>query len=225
MITFHVVSLFPDSLESYIQSSIIARALKTKRVALEVYNLKKYALPTSKNQTKRARPFVAVDDRPFGGGPGMVLKAEPVIKAVADAKKKIGKKKSVTLFFDAGGEQFTNESARHIAKGVSHVILICGRYEGIDARARTILKARRVSVGPYVLTGGELPALIVIDAVSRQVEGVLGNACSREEERIAAHDVYTRPEKIIWKGKTYRVPPVLRGGNHVRIEGWKKSRR
>lgn len=223
MVTFHIISLFPESLESYTNASIIARALKDKHVALKFYNPRDFAEPKSKNQAKRNRPFVAVDDRPFGGGPGMVMKSEPVLKAVAAAKKKIGRTKSEIIFFDAGGEQFTNESASFLATKSKHLILICGRYEGIDARVAKILKAKRISVGPYVLTGGELPALVVIDAVARQVKGVLGNFDSREEARVSSHDVYTRPEKLKWKGKIYTIPPVLRSGHHKAIETWKKG--
>lgn len=225
MLTFHIVSLFPESFESYTSASIIGRAIKDKHVALRFYNPRDFAEPKSKNQEKRKRPFVAVDDRPFGGGPGMVIKPEPVLKAVAVAKKKIGQAKSEIIFFDAGGEMFTNESAATFATKIKHLILICGRYEGIDARVAKILKAKRISVGPYVLTGGELPALIVIDAVARQVKGVLGNFDSREEVRVSAHDVYTRPEKLKWKGKTYSVPPILKSGNHKEIDGWKKAQK
>lgn len=225
MLTFHIVSLFPESFESYTNASIIARALKDKHIALKFYNPRDYAEPKSKNQAKRKRPFVEVDDRPFGGGPGMVMKPEPVLKAVMAAKKKIGRAKSETIFFDAGGEVFTNEMASVFGTKTKHLILICGRYEGIDARVVKILKAKRISVGPYVLTGGELPALIVIDSVARQVKGVLGNFDSREEARVSSHDVYTRPEKLKWKGKTYAVPPILKSGNHKKIDSWKEAQK
>ncbi len=222
---FHVISLFPGSFSSYLDTSILGRAQRSGYLKVFYYNPRDYAEPKSQNQKKRARPFVTVDDRPFGGGPGMVMKPEPVLKAVMVAKKKIGRAKSETIFFDVGGEFFTNEMASKFSVKTKHLILICGRYEGIDARVVKILKARRISVGPYVLTGGELPALIVIDSVARQVKGVLGNFDSREEARVSSHDVYTRPEKLKWKGKTYAVPSILRSGNHKQIEGWKKGQK
>jgi tRNA (guanine37-N1)-methyltransferase len=120
---------------------------------------------------------------------------------------------------------FTNERASQLSAKTKHLILICGRYEGIDARVVKILNAKRVSVGPYVLTGGELPALIVIDSVARQIKGVLGNFDSREEARVSSHDVYTRPEKLKWKGKTYTVPPILKSGNHKQIDSWKEAQK
>ena len=103
------------------------------------------------------------------------------------------------------------------------VIIVCGRYEGIDARAKTILKAEEVSVGDYILTGGEVPALAIIDAAVRHIPGVLGKIESIEESRVASHDVYTRPEVLVWKKKNYRVPKVLLGGNHKEIEAWKTA--
>jgi tRNA (guanine37-N1)-methyltransferase len=101
---------------------------------------------------------------------------------------------------------------------------VCGRYEGIDARVKKIFKMEDVSVGEFVLTGGELPAMIVLDCVSRQIEGVLGNFSSLEESRVSSHDVYTRPEVFEYKGKKYKVPKVLLSGNHVEIEKWKKGK-
>jgi len=108
---------------------------------------------------------------------------------------------------------------------VKHLVLICGHYEGIDARVQKILKAKKVSVGPYVLTGGELPAVTIIDAVARFVPGVLGKAESLEASRVSSPEVYTRPETLLWKGKKYRVPKVLLSGHHGKIDEWKKSTR
>ena len=106
--------------------------------------------------------------------------------------------------------------------GLDHLIFICGHYEGVDARVQKILKAKKVSVGPYVLTGGELPAATLIDAVSRFVPGVLGKAESLEASRISSPEVYTRPDVLVWKGKKYKVPEVLKSGHHAKIEEWKK---
>lgn len=211
---FHIITLFPEALDSYINASIIGRAVKDGKIKISFYNLREYTL----DKWKR------VDQKPYGGGPGMVLEPESVLRA---AEKAIGKKnlKDVeVIFFDTSGAEFTNTYARTIAKRKKHIVLICGRYEGVDARVRKILKAKKISIGDYTLTGGELPALVVLDAVSRQVPGVLGKYESLEEERVASPEVYTRPEVLTWKGKKHRVPKVLLSGNHAKIEAWKRRR-
>ncbi len=209
--TFHVVTLFPESFDSYINSSIIGRAIQDKKIKVKFYNPRDF----TKDKWKR------VDQRPYGGGPGMVLEAESILKAVSKA---LGKKKGTVYFFDTSGKQFTNVEARKVATNVKDLVFICGRYEGVDARVQKILKAKKISVGPYTLTGGELPAMLVIDAVSRQIKGVLGTFESVEEERVASPEVYTRPEVLLWKGKKYRVPKVLLSGNHAKMEEWKSKR-
>jgi tRNA (guanine37-N1)-methyltransferase len=208
---FHIVTLFPESFDSYFAASIIGRAIKDKKIKVSFYNPRDF----TKNKWSR------VDQSPYGGGPGMVLEAESVLRA---AQKAIGSKKDVeVIFFDASGEAFTNVYARTVVKKKKHIVMICGRYEGVDARVQKILKAKKVSIGPYTLTGGELPAMVIVDAVSRQIPGVLGTFESIEEERISSAEVYTRPEVLKWKGKTYKVPPVLLSGNHAEIEKWKKE--
>lgn len=208
---FHIVTLFPDSFESYLSASIIGRAQKEKKIVVKFYNPRDF--------TKKK--FDRVDRRPYGGGPGMVLEPEAVLKAVEKAR---GKKKAEIYFFDRSGETFTNDKARTLVKKkVKDVVLICGHYEGIDARVQKILRAKKISVGPYTLTGGELPAMIVVDAVSRQIPGVLGRFDSIEEERVSSSEVYTRPEVFVWKGKKYRVPKVLLSGNHAEIDKWKQK--
>lgn len=209
---FHIVTLFPDALESYLKTSIVGRAIKDKKIQVSFYN------PRDFTKDKWGR----VDQKPYGGGPGMVLEPESVLRA---AKKAIGSKKDVeVIIFDASGKEFTNTAARTYAKKKKHIVLICGRYEGIDARVQKILKAKKVSVGLYTLTGGELPALVVVDAVTRQIPGVLGTFESIEEERVSSAEVYTKPEVLKWKGKEYRVPKVLLSGHHAEIEKWKKKR-
>ena len=152
----------------------------------------------------------------------MVHAAESVLRA---AEKAIGRKKNVeVIFFDTSGETFTNTYARVLVKKAKHIVFICGRYEGVDARVQKILKAKKVSIGAYTLTGGELPALVMIDAMSRQIPGVLGKFESVEEERAASPEVYTRPEVLTWKGKRYRVPEVLLSGHHADIEAWRKEK-
>ncbi len=209
---FHIVTLFPESIEGYLNSSILGRAQKDKKIKISFYNPRDY----TKDIHRR------VDQKPYGGGPGMVLEAESVLLA---AEKVIGKKKNVlVVFFSPGGTQFTNTTARTYAKKYKHIVFLCGHYEGIDARVEKILEAQSVSIGPYVLTGGELPAAVIIDAVSRQIPGVLGKYSSLEEERVSAHEVYTRPEVLTWKKKKYRVPDVLLSGHHKKIDEWKEKK-
>jgi len=211
---FHVITLFPEAFESYIRSSIIGRAISEKKILVRFYNPRDFVKKVGRNG------YIHTDGRPYGGGPGMVMEAEPVLKAV---QKALGKKKAEIYFFDVSGKQFTNVEARIAAKKTKDIVLICGHYEGIDGRVPKILKAKKISVGPYTLTGGELPAMLVIDAVARQVPGVLGKFESIEEERIASSEVYTRPEVLKWKGKNHRVPKVLLSGNHAKIEEWKRK--
>jgi tRNA (guanine37-N1)-methyltransferase len=149
----------------------------------------------------------------------MVLEAESILKAVPKIRG------ALIYFFDRSGKEFTNSDARSLARKTKDIVLICGHYEGVDARVQKILKAKKVSIGKYTLTGGELPALVVIDAVARQIPGVLGKFESIEEERVSSSEVYTRPEVLKWKGKSYRVPKVLLSGNHAKIDEWKQKKR
>jgi tRNA (guanine37-N1)-methyltransferase len=166
--------------------------------------------------------YKPVDDRPYGGGPGMVMRAEPILKAVEAAVRKIKSKKVLVINFIPTAPKFTTASAKTLSKKYTDIILICGRYEGIDARVDKILKTKKFSIGDYVLTGGELPAMVLIDSISRQIKGVLGKYESLEEERVSSSVVYTRPEILKYKNKNYKVPKVLLSGNHVKIEKWKK---
>ena len=209
---FHIISLFPSTMQAYLNDSILGRAQEDKKFSIKYYN------PRDFTHDKHAR----VDKRPYGGGPGMVLEAEPYLKAAAKAKGKKTRRVKM-VFFATDGKQFTNVMARDWAKKYDDIIFLAGRYEGIDARAPKILRAEKISVGPFVLTGGEIPAMLVIDAVARQIKGVLGSFDSVEEERTASPDVYTRPEVLVWKKKKYAVPKVLLEGNHKLIEAWKKE--
>jgi tRNA (guanine37-N1)-methyltransferase len=230
MINFHVITLFPESFGSYLGESILARAQKEKKIAVHFYDPRDFVKPT-KTQSKKDKPYLRVDDKPYGGGPGMVMQALPVIKAiekaVANAKRKTNGAKSAgkikIVFLSPSGKQFDTQYAKESAQKYQHVIIVCGRYEGIDARVKKIFKTEDVSVGPFVLTGGELAAMIMIDSVSRQVEGVLGDFNSLEETRAASPDVYTRPEVLVYKNKKYKVPKVLLSGNHKAIEEWRKG--
>ncbi len=208
---FHVVTLFPEVIEAYTSASILGRAQKNKLLKVKTYQLRDTA----------GNKWGKVDERPYGGGPGMVLRAEPVIKAVQKITK--GKKAKV-LITSAGGKPLTNAYAKSLLKH-RDIVIVCGRYEGIDARAKKVLKAEEVSVGSYILTGGEVPALAIIDAAARQIKGVLGKFESLEEGRVASHDVYTRPEILKIKGKSYRVPKVLLSGHHAHINAERHKKR
>ena len=197
---------------SYTDESILARAQKKKLINIKLYNPRDFTKDKHRS----------VDDKPYGGGPGMVMQAEPILRAVAKAR---GRKKNVkVIMFSPSGKQFTNTYARALNKKYKDVILISGRYEGIDSRVKKALHAEEVSIGPYVLTGGEVPAMVVVDATARQILGVLGHAESLEEKRVASSEMYTRPEMIKHKGKNYKVPKVLLSGDHKKIDEWRKGR-
>jgi len=212
---FHVVTLFPEVIESYSHASILGRAQEQGLLSVKTVQLRDFA----------GNKWGKVDERPFGGGPGMVLRAEPVVDAVKSILCGISSKKTKILITAAGGKTFTNSYARTLAKKYSEVVIVCGRYEGIDVRAKKMLKAEDISVGPYILTGGEVPAMAIIDATARQISGVLGKSESLEESRIASHDMYTRPEVIELDGKKYRVPKVLLSGHRANIDEWKNKKR
>ena len=212
---FHIVTLFPGTFDSYIKESIVGRAIKDKKISVSFYNPRDFA----KDKHRR------IDRRPYGGGPGMVMEAEPILKAWEKAVgRKKDKKKVKTLIMSPRGKTFDQKMAKKFAREFNHLVLISGRYEGIDHRVKKILKADEVSVGDYVLTGGELPALIIIDSVARQVPGVLGTYESLEDERVASGELYTRPEIFEWEKKKYKVPRVLLEGNHKKIEAWRKRK-
>lgn len=211
--TFHIITIFPESIKSYFDSSILKRAQKKKLIKIKFYNPRDYT--KDRHRT--------VDDKPYSGNPGMVMKVEPIIKAVNDTKCK--KQDTKIIILSATGKQFDQKMARDWAKKYKNIILISGHYEGIDERVKKILKAQEISVGPYVLTGGELAAGIIIDAVSRHIPGVLSKKESLEENRGIGIPVYTRPEVFEHKGKKYRVPKVLLSGHHKKIEEWKKKHR
>ena len=224
---FHVITLFPESFDSYLNESIIGRAIREKKIKVSFYNPRKYV--TGK-KWKKVWPdgniSLTVDDRPFGGGPGMVIRAEPVLKTVEAVLKKVkGEKRKIKIInFSPSGKKFDTAYAKTSAKKYTDIVFLCGRYEGIDARVAKILKAEEISIGDFVLSGGEVPAMILIDSISRQIKGVLGKFESLEEERVSSSEFYTRPEILEWKGKKYRAPKVLLSGDHKKIEEWKKSK-
>ncbi len=224
---FHIVTLFPEMFDSYLEESILGRALKEKKISVSFVNPRKFVSGKYKKIWPDGNVSAQVDDRPYAGGPGMVMMAEPIIKAVESITKKIlknKKRKIIIVNFVPSAEKFNTKMAKNIAGKYTDIIMICGRYEGIDARVDKILKTKKLSIGDYVLTGGEIPAMVLIDSVSRQIEGVLGNFDSREEERVSSSVVYTRPEVLIHKGKKYKVPEVLLSGDHKKIEEWKNKK-
>ena len=213
---FHIITIFPESFSSYLGESILARAIKDKKIQVKFYNPRDF--------TKDGR----VDYKPYGGGPGMVMKAEPVIQAV---NKAIGRKlarrgggKIKIIFLSPAGKLFDNALARKFSKNYQDIVIICGNYEGIDARVKKVFRAQEISIGDYVLTGGALPAMLLIDVIARQVKGVLHSEESLEENRVSCSEVYTRPEVIKYKNKNYKVPEVLLSGHHKKIEEWKQRK-
>ncbi len=245
-LTFHLISLFPEAFSSYLGESILARAEKEKRLAFKYYNPRDF-VKAGKSQKGKEKPYIRVDDKPYGGGPGMVMQALPVVKAiekaVAVAEKSAQKNsqkttqtknttnistkkassKTLIVFLTPSGKQFTNTIATEYAKKYTDIIIVCGRYEGIDERVKKIFKTVDITVGPFVTTGGELPAMIMIDSIARQIEGVLGSFDSREESRPASRAVYTRPETLEYKGRKYTVPNVLLSGDHKKIDEWRSA--
>ena len=258
---FDIITIFPHIFDSYFNESILARARKKNLVNINIHDLRDY----TSDKHRKAAPACAtrkrcgrVDDKPYGGGAGMVLKVEPIFKAVIalvksqisnpksqiKSKTKNPKSKRRIILFSAKGRAMTQADVRRWAK-YSQLIMICGRYEGIDERVAEYVADEEVSVGNYILTGGEIPAMIVVDAVSRLIPGVLGKKESLKEESFGSangkwqmangkktishkplatsyleYPQYTRPEDF----KGWKVPKVLLGGNHRKIEEWRKKR-
>ncbi|MEY2672057.1 MAG: tRNA ((1)-)-methyltransferase, tRNA (guanine37-N1)-methyltransferase [Candidatus Parcubacteria bacterium] len=221
---FHIVTLFPEMFDSYLGESILARAIKEKKIKVNFVNPRKFVSGKYKKVWPDGNVSLQIDERPYGGGPGMVMMAEPMIKAIDSIVKKLEKKKNaktMIINFVPSGEKFTTDFAYKTTKKYTDVVMICGRYEGVDARVDKVFKTKIISIGDYVLTGGELPAMILVDCMARQVPGVLGNFDSREEARVSSSEIYTRPEIFEYKKKKYKVPPVLLSGDHKKIEDWK----
>ncbi|MDP2665564.1 MAG: tRNA (guanosine(37)-N1)-methyltransferase TrmD [bacterium] len=218
---FHLITLFAEACDAYLSASIIGRARKEKKISIKYQNPRDF-IAGPKGSYKK------VDDRPYGGGPGMVMMALPVIRAVSRACRGTGKDKKVIVWFSPSGKQFTNKDADALIKKYDDAVLVCGRYEGIDERAKKILKTlatvKEFAVGEAVYTGGEVPALAIVDAVTRRLPGVLGKDASVEERRVASSAVYTRPETILYKKKNYRVPAVLQTGHHAKIDAWREKK-
>lgn len=218
---FDLITIFPKIFDSYFSESILKRAQEKRLIKITAHNLRDFT--TDKHHK--------VDDKPYGGGPGMVIKIEPVYRAVQFLKSKVKTKKEKvrTILFSTRGKKLDAKIAKRLSK-YDQLILICGRYEGVDERVAKYIADEEISIGDYVLSGGELPAMVLVDAVSRQVPGVLGKFESLEEIK-GSYPVYTRPEVFIPKLKTknlklktkeWRVPKDLLSGHHKKIDKWRK---
>ena len=208
---FTFISLFPEIIRSSLNESITKRAIEKSLISFETINPRDYL------KTKER-----IDDKVYGGGPGMLLKSEPLMKAIDDATSKVDRSESKIIYLSPKGKPFTQETAETLALE-KNIIFICGRYEGIDQRIIDHYVDDEISIGDYVLSGGELPALVVFDAIARNIEGVLGDDASLEQESFSGglleYPQYTRPEKM----KLGDVPKELLSGNHAVIEQWRKK--
>lgn len=221
MITFDVITIFPKLVRAFSQESLLKKAQEKKLLKIGVHNLRDWA----KDRHKK------VDDKPFGGGLGMVFTIEPLFAALKELKN--GKKGVKTILFSPRGKKFTQQKAEELAKN-KRLILICGRYEGIDERVAQHIADEELSIGDYVLMGGEVPAMAVIETIARLIPGVVGKPAFLQERRLGVkkgqkqgfleYPQYTRPESFSpKKGMAWKVPKVLLSGNHKKIEEWKQK--
>ncbi|MBI2068897.1 MAG: tRNA (guanosine(37)-N1)-methyltransferase TrmD [Candidatus Yanofskybacteria bacterium] len=223
---FDIITIFPDLFKGFLNESLLARAQKKKLIKINLHNLRRWT--DDKHKT--------VDDRPYGGGAGMVLKIEPIFRAVKSLSSyKVRKVKTRIILLSAKGKTFTQNDARRLAK-YDQIIFICGRYEGVDERVAKYIADEEISIGNYVLFGGEVPAMVIVEAVSRLIPGVVSKEESVKNESFSGslklkakspkltreHPHYTRPEVFVLNGKKLKVPPVLLSGDHKKIEGWRK---
>jgi len=222
---FDIITIFPHIFDSYFDESILKRAQERKLIEIKTHDLRGFT--TDKRRT--------VDEKPYGGGAGMVLLAEPILKAVDSINKKESTK---IVVLSAKGKQFSQKIAFDWAKKQKQIVFISGRYEGIDERVRKILRAEEISIGPYILTDGEVAAMAIISAVARLLPGVIRLESLKEESHWSLlikkekgaigkdgleYPHYTRPEVLGWKKKKYKVPKVLLSGNHKKIAAWRET--
>lgn len=218
--TFHILSAIPDAVTPYFEASILGKAQGRKLIAVRAYDIRSWA--TGKHKK--------IDDSPYGGGPGMVLRVDVIHRAVTAIKKKIARgtrRRTRVILLSTRGKVFTSDHAHRLAR-YDHLVFICGRYEGVDERVARHVADEELSVGQFVLSGGEIPAMLIVDAVARFVPGVLGKEESLEEVK-GSYPVYTRPEAFAPNAakpkKQWRVPKVLLSGNHRDIENWRTGNR
>jgi len=215
--TFNIITIFPNILNSYFNESIIFRAQNKKIIKIKVHDLREWT--KDKHRT--------VDDKPYGGGAGMVLMAGPIIKALRALMLNVKSKKSKIVLLSAKGKKWNQALAKRYAK-YDNITLICGRYEGVDERVKQFVD-EEISIGDYILTGGELPAAVIIDSIARLLPGVLGNKESIKSEShsrtgLLEHPHYTRPEVLTVGRKKYKVPKVLLSGDHKKIKEWRDKK-
>ncbi len=208
---FDILTIFPHILDSYFQESLLKKAQAKGLLQITAHNLRDF---TDDKHRK-------VDDTPYGGGPGMVLKIEPIDRAIQFLKRKIKNEKRTTrtILFSLRGKLFDQKVAHRLSK-YDQLIFICGRYEGVDERVADYIADEEISLGNFILSGGELGAALVIEAVSRLIPGMLGTYGSLEELK-GSYAVYTKPEAVKIQGKSRRVPKVLTSGDHKAIETWR----
>jgi tRNA (guanine37-N1)-methyltransferase len=217
---FNILTIFPNIIDSYISESIIARARKSSYIDVEIINIRDFT------QDKHNK----VDDAPYGGGAGMVMKPEPIYFALDSitALKDDTDKEKRSFLLSPEGKKFNQDQAQHFSK-LDEITMVCGRYQGVDQRVSDYMVDQKLSVGPYVLSGGELPALIVLEATTRLIPGVLGDSDSLKKEtefkqtnkKRGSIPQYTRPRKF----KGWGVPDVLLSGNHKKIRRWREENR
>ncbi len=214
---FDIITIFPALFDSYSKESLIEKGIKKKKIKINVHDLRNWA--DDKHKT--------VDDKPFGGGIGMVMKVEPIKRAVESIKDKNRGKNSVVVLFTPRGKKFNQKKATNFA-GYDQIIMICGRYEGVDERVAKYIAEEEVSIGDYVLMGGELPAMILMETISRLVPGIIGKEDFLKERKkddgFVEYPQYTRPETVLIGDKKRKVPEVLLSGDHKKIEEWKNKK-
>ncbi len=202
---FDIITIFPNIFNGFLSESLLSKAIKKKLITIKIHYLRDWT--TDRHQT--------VDGKPYGGGPGLVFKVEPIFKALKTIKPK---KNSKVILFSPRGKKFTNELAKKYAK-LDQLVFICGRYEGIDERVAENLADEVISIGDYVLNGGEVAAMVVIEAVSRHIPGFMHKEESASKED---HASYTKPEIFSpKKGVNWKVPKVLLSGDHKKIQEWR----
>jgi len=210
---YDILTIFPNIFDSYINESILGRAQKSKKIKIKIHDIRKNAV--DKHNT--------VDDKPYGGGPGMVMMVEPIYKTLKKIKRK---KNSKVVLLSAKGKTWTQQKAQRY-KNLDQLILICGHYEGVDERVKNFID-EEISIGDYVLTGGELGAMVLIDSTARLISGVLGKKESLKEESHSKkgyleYPQYTRPEIFKAGKKEFKVPKMLLSGHHAKIDDWRQK--
>lgn len=242
---FDIITIFPDLFTSYLKETIIARAIREKKLSVNLVDLRRFA--------KSGDTHRSVDDRPYGGGPGMILMVEPIAKALraltkGKMKNEKGKSRERIIMLSPDGKQFTQREAERLAK-YDRIVMLCGRYEGFDARVEKLVD-EKISIGPYVLAGGELPAMVMLEVIARHIPGVVGHPDALKEETFSKdldyveYPQYTRPEVFFPEGtrkqrnektkkqrnrktkkqmRGWRVPKILLSGNHKKIAEWRRS--